>query len=135
MCEYSHMTTAEQLGSQMRAARAHAQLTLRELSDRVQISASTLGEYERGLRVPEADKLVRIATALNQYTFVIDDHAFSILPEASGQGKPSPDYQLPLNFTGEYSYARAQVKIQPGRISIALEGARVRAPRVSLSRN
>lgn len=129
------MTTAEQLGSQIRAARDRAQLSLRELEDRVQISASTIGEYERGVRVPEADKLVRIATALNHYAFRIDDHMFSVLPTTPGKGKPERDYQLPLNFTSEYSYAKAQVKIEPGRISIALEGAKARAPRLSLSRN
>jgi transcriptional regulator with XRE-family HTH domain len=129
------MTTAEQLGSQIRAARDRAQLSLRELEDRVQISASTIGEYERGVRVPEADKLARIATALNQYTFRIDDYTFSIAGSVVGQERREAGYQLPLNFVGEYNYAKAQVKIQPGRISISLEGAKARTPRLSLSRN
>src|SRR5208282_3877400 len=76
LCEYSHMTAAEQLGSQIRTARG--QLSLRALSEQVEISASTLSEYERGVKVPEADKLARIADALNHFTFRKDDFTFTV---------------------------------------------------------
>jgi transcriptional regulator with XRE-family HTH domain len=121
MCAFPHrMTTAEQLGLQLKAARG--EMSLRALSAQVGISASTLGEYERGAKVPEADKLTRIAETLDCFTFRIDDFYFTISrvvvdPEPSRQGE-----QLPLDFSGEYDYAKAVVKIKPGRISVALHG-------------
>jgi hypothetical protein len=37
--------------------------------------------------------------------------------------EPQPDrQQIPLDFSGEYSYAKVVVKIKPGRISVALDG-------------
>ena len=116
------MTTAEQLGFQLKAARG--QMSLRALSGQVGISASTLGEYERGARVPEADKLARIAETLNCFTFRIDDFYFTVSrvvvqPEPSRQSA-----QLPLDFSGEYTYAKAAVKIKPGRISVAFDAFR-----------
>jgi transcriptional regulator with XRE-family HTH domain len=124
LCDYSHMTTAEQLGSQIRAARG--QLSLRALSDQVDISPSTLGEYERGVKVPEADKLARIADALNHFTFRVDDFTFTVSRADAGTEPRSSNEQLPLDFSGEYSYAKASVKIRPGRISVVFDG--VKAP-------
>jgi transcriptional regulator with XRE-family HTH domain len=135
MCEYSHMTKAEQLGTQMKQARELARLSLRDLCDEVGISASTLGEYERGVRVPEADKLVRIAAALEHFTFQIDGFTFNISPKDALPRIPAADRQMPLNFSGEYSYSTAQVKIEPGRISVAFEGVKARLPRAAASRN
>ena len=135
MCEDSHMTKAEQFGSQIKRARENARLSLRALSDEVEISASTLGEYERGVKVPEADKLTRIAAALDHFTFQIDDYTFTISPKDETPKVATPDRQLPLNFSGEYSYSTAQVKIEPGRISVAFEGVKVRLQRAAPSRN
>jgi transcriptional regulator with XRE-family HTH domain len=114
------MTAAQQLGLQLKAARG--QMSLRALSVHVGISPSTLGEYERGVKVPEADKLARIAETLNCLTFRIDDFYFTVSrvvldPEPGRQSE-----QLPLDFSGEYTYAKAVVKIKPGRISVALDG-------------
>jgi transcriptional regulator with XRE-family HTH domain len=124
------MTTAEQLGAQIKAARG--QLSLRALSDQVDISASTLGEYERGSKVPEADKLARIADALNHFSFQIDDFTFTVRRTETG-AKPIVSEQLPLDFSGEYSYAKASVKIRPGRISVVFDGVKASTPRLRLT--
>lgn len=130
LCGYSHMTTAEQLGAQIRAARGP--LSLRALSDQVEISASTLGEYERGAKVPEADKLARIADALNHFTFQIDNFTFTVSRTDSGAER-TVNEQLPLDFSGEYSYAKASVKIRPGRISVVFDGVKASTPRLRLT--
>ncbi|MGP0099871.1 MAG: helix-turn-helix domain-containing protein [Terriglobales bacterium] len=55
------ITTASTNNSGRKSGLPEAELSLRALSDQAEISASTLGEYERGVKVPEADKLARIA--------------------------------------------------------------------------
>jgi transcriptional regulator with XRE-family HTH domain len=115
-------TSAEQLGSQIRTARGP--LSLRALSEQVDISASTLSEYERGTKVPEADKLARIADALNHFTFQIDDFTFTVRRTDADKEKRAPAEQIPLDFSGEYSYAKASVKIRPGRISVVFDGVK-----------
>lgn len=128
------MTSAEQLGSQIKQAREDANLSLRSLSDEANISASTLGEYERGVRVPDADKLMRIAAALGQFTFHIDNYTFTISPRDESP-KAAPERQIPLNFSEDYTYSTARVKIEPGKISVAFEGVKGRVPRAAASRN
>lgn len=127
----AQMTAAEQLGAQIRTARG--QLSLRALSDQVDVSASTLGEYERGVKVPEADKLARIAEALNCFTFRIDNFYFTVSRVVLGTEPPTASAQLPLDFSGEYTYAKASVKIRPGRISVMFDGGRTSNPRVRLA--
>jgi len=112
--------TAEQLGLQLNAARGD--MSLRALGAQVGISASTLGEYERGVKVPEADKLARIAETLNCFTFRIDDFYFTVSRVVADPEPGRQSAQLPLDFSGEYSYAKAVVRIKPGRISVALDG-------------
>jgi transcriptional regulator with XRE-family HTH domain len=129
------MTTAEQLGSQIKAARDAAALTLRELAQQVEISASTIGEYERGVKVPEADKLAKIAAALSHFTFRIDDYTFTISTKGLSGKELAVDRQLPLDFTGEYTYTKAHIKIEPGKISVAFDGVTARSPRATMSRN
>jgi len=34
-----------------------------------------------------------------------------------------PGQQLALDFTGEYSFSKATVRLSPGRISISFDGA------------
>jgi transcriptional regulator with XRE-family HTH domain len=128
------MTTAEQLGSQIKLARDAAKLSLRALGEIVEISASTIGEYERGVRVPEADKLARIASALNCFTFRVDSFAFSIGPGLSKAEESSRNEQLRLDFEAEYGYGRAHVRIEPGKITVAFDGARAPQRRSLASR-
>ena len=113
------MTVAEQLGAQIKAARGG--MSLRMLSEQVGISASTLGEYERGVRVPEADKLAKIAEVLNCFTYQIDNFYFTVSRVVVNTEHP-PNAQLPLDFSGEYGYAKANVKIGPKRISLMFDG-------------
>jgi transcriptional regulator with XRE-family HTH domain len=131
------MTKAEQLGSQIRAARDEADLSLRALSELVDISASTIGEYERGIKVPEADKLAKIADALNHYTFQVDEYTFTVSHIATDIQRTTASDQMPLDFSGEYNYAKAIVKIKPGRISVVFEGVKmpIRGLRLAASSN
>jgi transcriptional regulator with XRE-family HTH domain len=123
------MNSSEQLGAQLRAAREAARFTLRSLSSEVGISASTIGAYERGAKVPEADKLAKIAFATNHFTFQIDDFTFTVgLPV----DKTNVGEQLRLDFSAEYNYARALVKIEPGKITVAFDGAAARRLRPPL---
>jgi transcriptional regulator with XRE-family HTH domain len=115
------MNSIEQLGAQMRAARSASGFSLRSLSSEVGISASTIGAYERGVKVPEADKLAKIAAATGHFTFQIDHFTFTVGPPTSE--KPAGHEQLRLDFAAEYSYARARVKIEPGKITVAFDGA------------
>ncbi len=108
-------------------------MSLRALSDQVKISASTLGEYERGVKVPEADKLARIAEALNCFTFRVDDFYFTVSRVVVDTELDAASAQLPLDFSGEYNYAKASVKIKPGRISVVFDGVRTPSPRVRLA--
>lgn len=129
------MTRAEQLGAQLKAARDDAQLSLRALSEQVEISASTIGEYERGTKVPEADKLAKIAAALNHFTFRVDDYTFLIRPRDDDPKKLTADEQLDLDFAGEYTFARAHLKIESGRVSVAFDGLKARQLRPAVSQS
>jgi transcriptional regulator with XRE-family HTH domain len=122
-------SAAEQIGSQIRSAREDADISLRDLSQLVGISASTIGEYERGVKVPEADKLAKIARAVNHFTYRVDEYTFNIQTERPVE-KPDANEQLRLDFLGEYSYATANVRIRPGRISVIFDGVRTRPVRV-----
>ena len=108
-------------------------MSLRALGDQVGISASTLGEYERGVKVPEADKLARIAEALNCFTFRIDNFYFTVSRVVASTEPPPSTTQLPLDFSGEYNYAKASVKIGAGRISVMFDGVRTSSPKVRLA--
>lgn len=55
----------EALGALIRAQRQQAELTLRELADRTNVSNPYLSQIERGLHEPSVRVLKAIATALN----------------------------------------------------------------------
>jgi transcriptional regulator with XRE-family HTH domain len=55
---------AETLGANIRAARESAELGLRELARRSEISPSYLSEIESGVSVPGIDKIQKLAKAL-----------------------------------------------------------------------
>lgn len=116
------MTVARQLGRQIRAARIAAGLSLRKLGSIAEIPATTIEGYEAGASIP-AEKLARIASALNYANFQIDGLQFSVTKQTPVRPAPLPD-QMNLDFTGEYSYSKAQVKIGPTSIVIHLDGTK-----------
>ena len=113
------MTATQQIASQLKAARLAKGLSLRGVSALAKIPASTLEGYESGSTIP-AEKLARIAEVLEHPTFEIDHYRFTV--SRVTQEIPSHADQLSLDFTGEYSYAKAVVKISPRKITILLDG-------------
>ncbi len=117
------MTAAQQLGSQVKEARRAAGLTLRDLGARAEIPWTSIAGYEKGNRIP-ADKFLRIADALNHRTFKIDGESFNVSRVAEEMPDAARGEQLRLNFSGEYGYSRASVRISPGKIEVAFDGAK-----------
>ena len=116
------MTAAKQLGSQVRLARLAAGLSLRRLGALSNIPATTLEGYEAGASVP-AQKLARIADVLSHYTFRIDGFEFTV-SRVGRDSKTLAAEQLSLDFSGEYNYAKASVKVSPGKITIVVDGTK-----------
>ena len=129
----AYMTTAEQLGNQIKAAREQAGLSFRKLSELAKVPTTTIESYESGISVPSADKLAKIAAALDCFTFRVDEYTFTVSRVGTAPEKSTANEQLPLDFSGEYSYAKASVKIGPGRISIVFDGVKAPAPRIRLT--
>jgi transcriptional regulator with XRE-family HTH domain len=124
----SNMTTAQQLGSQLKAARESLGISLRTLGGKVGIPYNTISGFEAGISVPTADKLARLAVTLNIHFVEVDGCRFwisRIEPEA--MLVPSTD-QLKLEFNGEYAYSRASLKISPGRITVVFDGVKDQSP-------
>lgn len=116
------MTAAEQLGSQLKVAREQAKMSARALSRIVGVSAPTIGDYESGQRIPPADKLAKIAEAVGIHSVEVDGYRLTVTREEVL--KPSVlGEQLALDFTGEYAFSRATVRLSPGRINISFDGA------------
>jgi predicted transcriptional regulator len=61
------MTTAQQLGMQIKAARNKAGLSIRGLGTLANIPASTVEGYEAGTKIP-AENFLRLADALKHHT-------------------------------------------------------------------
>lgn len=118
------MTTSQQLGNQIRAARLAAGLSLRKLGAIAEIPATTIEGYEAGASIP-AEKLARLANALKHPTFQVDGYRFTV-SKGERESAPLAADQMMLDFAGEYGYAKAQVKIGPSNITIHLEGAKFR---------
>ena len=118
------MTVAQQLGSQIRSARIGAGLSLRKLGNLSGIPATTIEGYEGGSSIP-AEKLVRIADALNYRDFVVDRYRFTVGRIDSEVPKPATREQLSLDFSAEYDYSRATVRIRPGSITVAFDATRL----------
>jgi len=95
---------------------------VRALSQKVGVTAPTIASYESGNSIPTADTLAKIADVLNIPIIEIDGHRFTITRKEkltpAQQGE-----QLALDFTGEYSFSKATVRLSPGRISVFFDGA------------
>jgi transcriptional regulator with XRE-family HTH domain len=117
----AYMSARPHLGQQIREARLAAGLSLRALADRAQIPASTIEGYEGGSSVP-AEKLARLAHALGRRSFETDAYLLTVNPLETEAARSSD--QMNLDFRGEYQYARASVRINPGRITITVDAAK-----------
>lgn len=87
----------------------------------VGVSPPTIGDYESGDSTPTADVLAKIAGALDIHAFEVDEYRFTI----TRKEKISParkGEQMALDFTGEYAFSKATVRLSPGRLSISFDG-------------
>ena len=87
----------------------------------VGVTPPTIASYESGESIPTADTMVRIAEVLGIHAFEVDGYWFTVTrkekltPARSGE-------QLTLDFTGEYAFSKATVRLSPGRINISFDG-------------
>lgn len=117
------MTASQQLGSQIRAARSKARLSLRKLATIAGIPATTIAGYEKGNKIP-ADNFLRIADALQHHAYEIDGNFFNVARMDLMQEVPAKGEQLTLDFSGEYDYSRASIRLAPGKITVSFDGVR-----------
>ena len=117
------MTATLQLGDQIKAARLDAGLGLRELGRLAGIHWNTIKGYEGGKKIP-ADKFLQLADALNHHSFRVDGNEFTVTRADSTTPVSANREQLKLDFTGEYGYSRASVRIGPGKITVSFDGVR-----------
>jgi transcriptional regulator with XRE-family HTH domain len=120
------MTTAQQLGIQVKAARNKAGLSIRGLSALANIPASTIEGYEAGTKIP-AENFLRLADALKHHNFKVDGNEFTVIRTGTATPAPAEGEQLRLDFSGEYDYSKASIKIRPGKITVSFDGVRLSA--------
>jgi transcriptional regulator with XRE-family HTH domain len=113
----------EQLGAKLRRERKSAGISLRDLGGLIKASPETIRQYERG-RLPDADKLAKIAVALGISEIDLDHLRISIA-DIGAPTSESVGEQLRLDFAGEYARSKATVKIRPGSVSVTITGLRV----------
>ena len=102
-------TQLEALGELIRTQRTHAELTLRELAARANVSNPYLSQIERGLHEPSVRVLKAIAGALNLsaesllvQAGVLDGHdtgrpaPVSVVEAVAADGRLSPDQRAAL---------------------------------------
>ena len=117
------MSWKEEFGIELRRLRKEAGETLRTLATKVGVTPETIRQYELG-RIPDADKLARIAVALKRSEFVLNDLRISVAQKGKEQ-QPSKPEQLTLDFTAEYAHSSATIQIRPGSIAVTLKGMRL----------
>ncbi len=116
------MTTAEQLGAQLKQARIEAGFSVREFAAHVRIPASTIEGYEAGTKIP-AHTFLRIAEALKQYVFDVDGKKYRV--ERPDEQRSDSKEQMNFNFSAGYTTSHATVKIGPGTITVAFDARKV----------
>lgn len=102
-------------------AREATDLSKRALSLKVGVRPPTIASYESGTSTPTADVLAKIAEALRINVFEIDEYRFTITRRERITPQ-RPGEQLSLDFTGEYAFSKATVRLSPGRINILFDG-------------
>jgi transcriptional regulator with XRE-family HTH domain len=114
--------TADQLGSQIKTAREGMPMSASELGRIVGVTSPTIASYESGKSVPTADTLAKIAEVLGLRTVEIDEYRFTITRKEQVAPAAKPGEQLALEFTGEYAFSKATVRLSPGRMNITFDG-------------
>jgi transcriptional regulator with XRE-family HTH domain len=127
------MMAPQKLGGQVKAARSKSGLSLRKLAALAGIPATTIAGYEKGNKIP-ADNFLRIADALKHHTYEVGGNLFSVGRTHTARGVPLASEQLSLDFSGEYGYSFARVKIGPGKIIVSFDAVRSRRKAVSPKR-
>jgi transcriptional regulator with XRE-family HTH domain len=116
------MIAAAQLGLQIKAAREGLRMSASKLGRMVGVTPPTIASYESGDSVPTADTLAKIAEVLDLRTVEIDEYRFTITRKE--QVVPTDlREQLTLEFSGEYAFSKATVRLSPGRMNITFDGA------------
>jgi transcriptional regulator with XRE-family HTH domain len=92
-----------------------------KLSRMVGVRSPTIASYESGRSVPTADTLAKIAEVLGIHAVEIDGYRFTITRKERVTPTP-PGEQLALDFSGEYAFSKATVRLSPGRINISFDG-------------
>lgn len=115
------MNWRKEFGASLQKRREDANLSLRALGRRVGVSPETIRQYELG-RIPDADKLAKIAVALKTSEFVLKDAKISIVRAVP---EPTAAEQLTLDFKAEYTQSTATIQIRPGSIAVTLGGVRL----------
>jgi len=114
------MMASQQLGNQLKAARNKAGLSLRRLATLTRIPATTIAGYEKGNKIP-ADSFLRIADVLQHHAYEVDGNLFRVGRMDSPPGASERVEQLKLDFSAEYNYSVASVRIGPGKITVSFE--------------
>lgn len=115
----------QELGSKIQSQRLAAGMSLRGLGKAVQMTAETLRQYELGARVPDADKLVRIAVALGIEEFLVENIKVLVAQTRVTTATHSLPEQLKFDFERRYANSRATVKIGRDSISVTFTGLRI----------
>jgi hypothetical protein len=76
-----------------------------------------------------------LLTTSRLVAFRVDDYTFLIRPRDDDPKKLTADEQLDLDFAGEYTFARAHLKIESGRVSVAFDGLKARQLRPAVSQS
>lgn len=113
----------EEFGANIRRLREEAGASLRALGKAVGVTPETIRQYELG-RIPDADKLARIAVALKTSEFVLNDFRITVAQKGAIQQAPKAE-QLTLDFSAEYTTSKATIQIRPGCIAVTLRGMRL----------
>lgn len=95
-------------------------MSVRSLSEKVGVTPPTMASYESGKSTPTVDTLAKIAEALGIQFFEINEYRFTItrkekLAQIRGE-------QIALDFTGEYAFSKATVRLSPGKINLSFDG-------------
>ena len=110
------------LGSQIKRARNAAGLSVRALAEKVNIPYTTIEGFESGNKIP-ADRFLRIAAALNSHSFEVEGDKFEVYRvELEEVAKATSSPQMKFEFSEEYTYSRATVRIGPSRITVSFQG-------------